>query len=114
MQGITRLVALAPGFNLFNNDMPPGIHPDEPKKVIFVLRGSRDFKHPVLMLQVNRLCTPGWEQKSQRSGNPLEGQSYVHGDAVGLGIRCYEYPSAEIIDDPPADGETDAAPLRRR
>ena len=50
------VAALTLGFSVFNNDMPLGVHPDEPKKVDFVLRGSQDFKHPVLMLQVNRLC----------------------------------------------------------
>ncbi|HEV8630818.1 MAG TPA: glycosyltransferase family 39 protein [Thermoanaerobaculia bacterium] len=40
---------------LANNDFPLGYHPDEPKKVGFVLHGKQDFLHPILMLQVARL-----------------------------------------------------------
>jgi hypothetical protein len=49
--------------NTFHNDFLLRYHPDERKKVKSVLNGKQDFKHPILMLQVNRLCN-----KINRSG----------------------------------------------
>ncbi len=50
------LVTLAFLLNLWHNDFPPGYHLDEAKKIRFVTEGKQDFKHPILMLQVNRLA----------------------------------------------------------
>ena len=41
---------------IVNNGFPLGYHPDEPKKVEFVLHGKQDFFHPILMLQLTRVA----------------------------------------------------------
>lgn len=37
-------------------DWPLGTHFDEPKKAFFVLSGTQDFKHPILLIQLGRLA----------------------------------------------------------
>ena len=39
----------------FNLDFSLGFHGDEGKKVRFILQGTQDFNHPILMLQFARL-----------------------------------------------------------
>lgn len=49
--------------NLINNDFPLGYHPDEVKKISFILENHQDFKHPLLLLQIPRLVNffLGWD-----------------------------------------------------
>ena len=43
-------------FYTYNNDFPIYFHSDEPKKFLFVLENTQDFKHPILMLQLGRIA----------------------------------------------------------
>lgn len=44
-------------FSTYENNFPLGYHFDEPKKVLFVLRNTQDFYHPMLLLQVCKVVT---------------------------------------------------------
>ena len=50
------IILLATFLNLWNNDFPLGYHPDEVKKVRFILTNTQDFRHPILMLNIVRLA----------------------------------------------------------
>jgi len=68
-RGFSRLLRLNPGsialllagilvlsliLNIYNIGFPLGYHGDEPKKVQFILTGTQDFHHPILLLQLAR------------------------------------------------------------
>jgi hypothetical protein len=56
-RGIWVLAAIAMlslGLDLWHLGFPLGYHRDEPKKVRFILEGTQDFHHPLLMLQAVR------------------------------------------------------------
>jgi hypothetical protein len=42
--------------NLWNNDFPIGYHNDEVKKANFILTGTQDYHHPILMLSIVRVA----------------------------------------------------------
>lgn len=50
------IILLTTLLNLWNNDFPLGYHADEEKKVRFILTGTEDFRHPILMLNIVRLA----------------------------------------------------------
>jgi 4-amino-4-deoxy-L-arabinose transferase-like glycosyltransferase len=52
---LAAILLLSLSLNLWNNDFPLGYHIDEPKKVNFILTGTQDFYHPILMLQTVRV-----------------------------------------------------------
>lgn len=41
--------------NSYNNEFDYRLHCDESKKVNFIMNGTQDFKHPILMLQMGRI-----------------------------------------------------------
>ena len=49
------IILLSAFLNTHNINFPDYYHPDELKKVGFVLSGQQDFRHPILMLQTARL-----------------------------------------------------------
>lgn len=49
------LLTLSCFLNFYNLDFPGQFHGDESKKVGFILNGTQDFRHPVLMLQTARV-----------------------------------------------------------
>ncbi|GJL79723.1 MAG: hypothetical protein NPINA01_27120 [Nitrospinaceae bacterium] len=49
------ILTLSSFLNFYNLGFPGQFHGDEPKKIGFVLEGTQDFRHPVLMLQTARV-----------------------------------------------------------
>ncbi|MCG6157240.1 ArnT family glycosyltransferase [Rubinisphaera margarita] len=80
--------------NSWNNDFPLGYHGDEPKKARFILDGTQDYHHPILILQLSRIGNAilGFEEES---GAVLIGRfvSALAGTAIVwftylLALRC--------------------------
>lgn len=52
---LSGILCLSLFLNIWNNNFPPGFHPDELIKVKFISHFKPDFHHPVMMLQAVRL-----------------------------------------------------------
>jgi hypothetical protein len=50
-----------------NNDFPLYFHADELKKLDFVLQGTQDFKHPILLLQLARIANLFFNEVDQNN-----------------------------------------------
>ena len=70
---IVSAAVLSGGFYLcrWNNDFPLGYQPDEPSKAEQLLEDQRNYRHPLLMLNVTD-CVTRWEQ------TPRDPESIVH------------------------------------
>lgn len=53
---LAAILVLSASLNLWNIGFPLGYHIDEPVKVDFIKRGTQNFHHPILMLQLVRLA----------------------------------------------------------
>ncbi len=51
---VAAILVLAAVLNVAGGGFPPELHPDEMRKAEFVLAGTQDFKHPILLLQLVR------------------------------------------------------------
>lgn len=65
--------------NLSNLGFPPTFHADEPNKIEFLMTGTQDFHHPVLMLQLVRTAAWSlglpWDEDLVLTGRVLMGVS---------------------------------------
>ncbi len=52
---------------VFNNNFPIFFHSDEPKKLSYVLLGTQDFKHPILLLQLGRIANLFFRETDQQT-----------------------------------------------